>query len=291
MRRFSMLGSLPLLFAFALFGCAEETSPKPHVQKPTVHQKAASKAASEAPSKASSEAPSKGAAMPLAKSLAKKPPRNGHDLKHPPIDCPLRKAGIDPGKMRPFAQVSRYIAFLERKDRAAWQKPDAVVAALKLRGDETVADLGAGSGYFAFRFAKALPRGKVIAADIEPEMIRHIHHKAVSEGVRNLEATVLKPGLPALPKGLDLVFICDVLHHVLKRPRWLKHVVASLAPGGRLALIEFKAGKLPEGPPEKLKIPRRELIALAKGAGLTLAADHGKLLPYQSYLVFRRPSP
>ena len=93
-----------------------------------------------------------------------------HNL--PGIDCPLRRAGVDPSQLRPFAEVEKYIAFLDRPDRAAWQRPDEVVAALGLHGDETVLDLGAGSGYFSFRLARAVPRGKVVATDLEPEMIR-----------------------------------------------------------------------------------------------------------------------
>jgi predicted methyltransferase len=89
----------------------------------------------------------------------------------PPIECPLHKQGVDPSHLKPFADVEKYIAFLERPDRAAWQKPDAVVAALGLAGTETVVDLGAGSGYFTFRFARALGAGKVVASDIAPEMI------------------------------------------------------------------------------------------------------------------------
>jgi len=63
-----------------------------------------------------------------------------HDL--PGIDCPLRKAGVNPSGLRPFAEVEKYIAFLERPDRAAWQKPDEVVKAVALQGNETVFDLG-----------------------------------------------------------------------------------------------------------------------------------------------------
>ena len=61
-------------------------------------------------------------------------------------------------------------------------KPDEAVRALALQGNETVFDLGAGSGYFSFKLAQAVPRGKVVAADLEPEMIRHIHHKAMVGG-------------------------------------------------------------------------------------------------------------
>ena len=66
----------------------------------------------------------------------------------PPIECPLRKAGIDKTKLKPFEEVEDYIKFLERADRAEWQKPEAVVKALGLKGTESIVDLGSGSGYF-----------------------------------------------------------------------------------------------------------------------------------------------
>jgi ubiquinone/menaquinone biosynthesis C-methylase UbiE len=164
-----------------------------------------------------------------------------------------------------------------------------VVAALDLTGNETVVDLGAGSGYFTFRFAKALPRGKVIAADIEPEMIRHLHHKAMSDGLQNVEATLIQADTPALPSGVDLVFICDVLHHVADRPAWLAHISKAIPSNARLVLIEFKEGELPQGPPEATKIPRNDLVKLVTDVGLVLAAEQATLLPYQTFLVFRKP--
>ncbi|MDI7268833.1 MAG: class I SAM-dependent methyltransferase, partial [Myxococcota bacterium] len=109
-------------------------------------------------------------------SIAAQPAPPVHDPAHPPIDCPLRRHGIDPTDLRPFEEIEAYIAFLDRPDREAWQKPDAIVAALGLTGLEVVGDLGAGSGYFTFRFAEALPNGRMVAIDIEPEMVRHVHH-------------------------------------------------------------------------------------------------------------------
>jgi SAM-dependent methyltransferase len=179
-----------------------------------------------------------------------------HDPAQPPIDCPLHKLGIDPMHLRPFDDVEKYIAFLEKPERAIWQKPDDVVAALGLKGSETLVDVGAGSGYFTFRFAKALPHGKVISADTEAEMIRHIHHKVMSDGITNIQAVLTKPGDPEVTKDADWVFICDVLHHVPDRPAWLGRISSEMKPGAKLALIEFKEGKLPEGPPEAAKIPR-----------------------------------
>jgi ubiquinone/menaquinone biosynthesis C-methylase UbiE len=211
-----------------------------------------------------------------------------HDPAHPPIDCPLRKQGIDPGHMKPFEDTEKYIAFLERADRAVWQKPDAVVTALGLKGTETVVDIGAGSGYFAFRFAKALPKGKVIATDTEAEMVRHLHHKAMTEGITNLEVRMIQADDPTVPEGSDWVFVCDVLHHVSDRVAWLSKAAKPLKPGAKLALIEFKEGKLPEGPPETMKIPRAELVSVATQAGLALKSEHAELLPYQVFLVFEK---
>jgi ubiquinone/menaquinone biosynthesis C-methylase UbiE len=207
----------------------------------------------------------------------------------PPIDCPLHQKGIDPNNLKPFDEVEKYIAFLERPDRAIWQKPEAVVAALGLRGTETVVDLGAGSGYFTFPLSRALTAGKVVAIDIEPEMIRHIHHKALSEGVKNIEPVLGKVDDPGLPPGADVVFVCDVLHHVPQRATWVAKLVAEMKPGARLALIEFKEGNLPQGPPEGAKVPRAELVRLVTAAGLELTGEKRDLLPYQTFLVFRKP--
>jgi len=211
-----------------------------------------------------------------------------HDPAHPPIDCPLRKAGIDPNHLRPFEDVEKYIAFLERPDRAIWQKPDEVVAALGLTGDETVVDLGAGSGYFTFRLAKALPQGKVVAADIEPEMIRHIHHALTTEGIRNVEASLITPDDPRIPPDADLVFVCDVLHHVEDRPAWLRKVASEMRAGAKLVLVEFKEGELPAGPPASVKISRAQMVELATAAGFVLGSEKADLLPYQTFLVFQK---
>jgi SAM-dependent methyltransferase len=216
------------------------------------------------------------------------PATSVHDPAHPPIDCPLRAHGVDPDQLRPFADVERYIAFLERPDRAEWQKPDAVVAALGLEGSEVVLDLGAGSGYFSFRLARAVPHGRVIAADTEPEMVRHIHHRVMAEGVANLDATLVRPDDPEIPADVDLVFVCDVLHHVPDRAAWLDKVAAEMRPGARLVLIEFKQGNLPEGPPESVKIGRDRMVALAGAAGLELESEQPDLLPYQTFLVFAK---
>ena len=152
----------------------------------------------------------------------------------PPIECPLRKAGIDKTKLKPFEEVEDYIKFLERPDRAKWQKPEAVVKALGLTGTETVVDLGSGSGYFTFRLSKAVPKGKVIAIDSQPEMVRHVHRKVLTGEWPNVRAQFGKPRDPGLPSEVDWVFVCDVLLHVSQRAEWLKTLQSQMKSGASM---------------------------------------------------------
>ncbi len=205
-----------------------------------------------------------------------------------PIDCPLRKKGIVHDHAKPFEQTDRYIDFLERKDRIKWQKPDTVIETLNLRGDEKIADIGAGSGYFSFPFASSVPQGKVYAIDIDPEMIRYVHHKAMMNDIKNIEAVLAEPDDPKVPSDSDIVFICDVLHHIENKSLWLKKIYDQMKKGARLVLIEFKEGDLPEGPPEKIKISQKEIIAKVNRVGFTRSSTDNMLLPYQTFFVFKK---
>ncbi len=205
-----------------------------------------------------------------------------------PIDCPLHSKGVSPADLKPFAATEKYIEFLERPDRADWQRPDSVIRALRLEGNETVADVGAGSGYFTFRLAKVLPRGKVVATDIDPEMVRHLHHKVLAEAIPNVSVVLADAEDPAVPAGADLVFISDVLHHVAKREAWLGKLARETKPGTRLVMIEFREGQLPQGPPEAINVPKTTLVRLVQEAGFVLESDEQALLPYQTFLVFKR---
>jgi SAM-dependent methyltransferase len=221
---------------------------------------------------------------------ASSPAPAAHDPANPPIDCPLHKKGVNTDTLRPFAETEKYIEFLERPDRAVWQKPDAVVAALHLAGSETLVDVGAGSGYFSFRFAKALPKGKVIATDIDPEMIRHIHHRVLTDGIANVKVVLTDPKDPRVDPAADVVFVCDVVHHVDGREAWLRKLAAEMKPGAKLVVIEFKEGKLPEGPPEAVKVPKAKLVSMLESAGFSLQSDQPELLPYQTFLTFTKPA-
>ena len=208
-----------------------------------------------------------------------------------PARPPLQKKPITSSNLKPFDKPEDWIAYLDKKERDAWQKPDEVVASLSLTGKETVADLGAGSGYFTFRLSRALPAGKVIAIEVEPVMVQHIRHKAMNEGLMNIDSILAVGDDPSIPGGVDLVFICNVLHHVAgSKSAWLSKLSGELRAGAKVVLIEFKEGNLPEGPPESVKISRTRMVELAVQAGLSLDSEKVDLLPYQTFLVFRKAS-
>jgi len=183
-----------------------------------------------------------------------------------------------------------YIAMLEDPERDAYQKPHEVVTALDLKQGEVVADIGAGSGYFALRFANHVgPAGRVFAVDINPEMIVHTNRRIRDLNLRNVVTILAPPDDPLLPDAfVDRFFICDVWHHIEDRPHYLGLLKRMLKPAGQIIMIDFKMGKLPVGPPPEMKISRDELIGEMKAGGLRVLREH-TFLPYQYFIVFGTP--
>ncbi|MBC7984542.1 MAG: class I SAM-dependent methyltransferase [Candidatus Obscuribacterales bacterium] len=133
--------------------------------------------------------------------------------------------------------------WLERPEREDEEQPRLLLEALKLRGGETVADLGAGSGYYTFRFAQAVgPRGTVLAVDIEPKMLEFIKQRAARENLTQIgliASTEIDPKLPA--NRIDLVVMVDVYHELSFPYEVMQKVRAALKSDGRVALVEYRA--------------------------------------------------
>jgi predicted methyltransferase len=135
------------------------------------------------------------------------------------------------------------VAWLERPEREAEERSDLLIAALGVKPGQTIADLGAGSGYYTFRIAPLVqPHGKVLAIDLEPLMLQAIRERVRRDGVTNVEAihsTTTDPNLPA--RSVDLLFMVDVYHELEFPYEMMEKVRGTLKPGGRLAVIEFRA--------------------------------------------------
>ena len=190
---------------------------------------------------------------------------------------------------RLHADSAAYIASLEDPARDAWQKPHEVIEALGLRDGERVADIGAGSGYFALRFARHVgAAGRVLTVDVSKDMLAHLETRVKAAGLSNVQPILAPPDDPLLPDGsLDRVFFCDVWHHVDDQAGYLEKIKKALRPSGQVVMIDFHKRDLPVGPPVSMKIAREDLVAQMESHGFSLAREH-TFLPYQYFLVFTR---
>ncbi len=149
-----------------------------------------------------------------------------------------------PAPKREPAGVMSYegAAWLEREGRDQQEKPEVVLTAMQLREGMTVAEIGAGTGYFSRRLGKAVgPTGKVYAEDIQPQMLDLLKGYTAKAGVHNV-TTVLgtdtDPKLP--PHAVDRILLVDVYHEFQKPQEMLSRIAESLAPGGRVILVEYR---------------------------------------------------
>jgi ubiquinone/menaquinone biosynthesis C-methylase UbiE len=188
-----------------------------------------------------------------------------------------------------FGDAEKWAHVFDDPERDTWQKPHAVIQALALKPDAVVADLGAGTGYFAARLANMLPNGTVYAVDVEPEMVKYLGERAKREGLKNLKPVVASADNARLPVKVDLILLVDVYHHIENRDGYFRRLAASLKPGGRVAVIDFRLDS-PEGPPREARIPPEKVKAELAGAGYVLASEHD-FLPRQYFLMFHtRPT-
>ncbi len=187
---------------------------------------------------------------------------------------------------RVHGDPAAYIAALEDPARDAWQKPHEVVMALGLTPGDVVADIGAGSGYFALRFARHVgPAGKVLAVDVAQPMLDEVMRRARGAGLANVTPVLAPPDDPSLPvAGVNLVFTCDTWHHIENRPAYLARVAQALAPQGRLVILDFHKDA-PVGPPASMKLSRDAVLAEVQRAGFELVGEPD-FLPHQYFLVF-----
>jgi len=189
-----------------------------------------------------------------------------------------------------FGDAEKWARVFDDPKRDAWQKPQEVIQALTLKPDAVVADIGAGTGYFSIRIARALmPRGRVYALDVEPDMVAYIAERAKRERLGNVIAVAAKPDDPRLPDKVDVMFLVNVYHHIDSREQYFKKLRPALKTGGRLAVIDYRMDA-PEGPPRHTRIAPERVKAELKSAGYTLAEEHG-FLPRQYYLIFRASTP
>jgi precorrin-6B methylase 2 len=181
------------------------------------------------------------------------------------------------------------IPWLDRAGRDEEERPAVVIDALDLHGGETVADLGAGSGYFTFRIApKVGNRGKVLAVEIQDEMIEALRRRSKEQKVTNVEIVKGSESDPRLPAGgVDVVLMVDVYHELSYPFEVMSAVRKALKPGGRVVFVEYRKEDPKVAIKELHKMSVEQLEREMRAVGLVRLRTV-EILPLQHIVVFGR---
>jgi len=179
--------------------------------------------------------------------------------------------------------------WLERPSREREERTDLLIQNMGLKDTDSVVDLGAGTGYFSFPIAQQLSAGKVLAIDIEPEMLKRIEQRKTVSGIQNIETVLASKTNPNIPAdSVDVVLLVDA-YHEFSHPREVMAAVSrGLKPGGRVILVEYR-GEDRKVPIKRLhKMTQQQAKKELNAVGLRWQRTD-QYLPQQHVMVFTKP--
>lgn len=205
----------------------------------------------------------------LSTLAAQKPSGSQHGRLFPPVDLGL----------------------LEAPDRVEWQRPDQIMDALGIADGSTVADVGAGSGWFTIQLARRIgPNGLVYAQDVQQLMLAALSRRVSREGLRNVRPVLGRESDPRLPERCcDAVLIVGVYHEIEDRVTFLANAAKALKPQGRIGVVDFRLEGAGPGPASDERVSPDVVKRDAEAAGLRLLREE-PFLPYQYFVIFGRPA-
>jgi ubiquinone/menaquinone biosynthesis C-methylase UbiE len=180
-----------------------------------------------------------------------------------------------------FDNADEWAKVFDDPARDAWQKPAHVVALMKIDPGATVVDVGAGTGYFLPHLASAVgAKGRVLALDVEPDMVRYMKERVARDNLANVEARVIPGDDPQLADAsVDRILVVDTWHHIPERRAYAAKLARALRPNGALFVVDFTKDA-ERGPPKHLRLAPEQVIDELKSAGLA-AQVVGEELPDQ----------
>jgi SAM-dependent methyltransferase len=189
------------------------------------------------------------------------------------------------GFHKDFSDANAFSASFDNPARDAWQQPEAVLDLMKIEPASTVADLGAGTGYFVPRLARRVgAQGKVLALDVEPKMIEFLNQRVHDAQLANVEPRLVQPNDPGLPPGsVSRVLIVNTWHHIGERPSYAKKLAAALDARGEVWIVDFTL-EADQGPPAEYRIPAEQVVRELEQGGLHAQVVEPEPLPKQ-YIV------
>ncbi|MCF1753281.1 class I SAM-dependent methyltransferase [Mariniradius sediminis] len=197
------------------------------------------------------------------------------------------------GKVYMGREISKVMNFmgmswLERSTRNQEENTDLAIKKLPINEASVVADIGAGSGFYTFRIAKRVPKGKVYAVEIQDSAIKYLKEKSKELGFDNVITVKGSEKSPQLPENsIDLAIMVDVYHELLYPHEVLQEIKKSLKPDGKLLLIEYR-GEDPEvyiKPLHKMTVAQVTKELTANGFKMV---QNGQFMNIQHFLVFEK---
>jgi ubiquinone/menaquinone biosynthesis C-methylase UbiE len=185
--------------------------------------------------------------------------------------------------------AEEWIKTLDAPDRVTGLKVPEVIAALKIKAGQTIADIGAGSGVFSLPMGRAVrPGGTVYAVDIDQALLDHVEMEATEQGMVNVKPILGGPSDPLLTVDVDLAFMNDVLHHIEDRAGYLTTLALYLKPGGRIAIIDFRPDQSPHKDDPTMVVTEEQATAWLAPAGLK-PVEHINLYSDRWFVVYAKP--
>ena len=192
------------------------------------------------------------------------------------------------GFHKDFSDADAFSKSFDDPARDAWQRPAEVIARLQIPAGKVVVDLGAGTGYFLPWLSKAVgPTGKVLALDVEPNMVAFMQKRREQQSLDNVEPRQVKTDDPELlPQSVARVLIVNTWHHIDGRAAYAEKLARALERGGEIWVVDFTL-EAKHGPPAKHRVAPEQVVSELRAGGLDAEVVTGESLPDQ-YLVRAR---